>query len=83
MTDATIYVVAMRLEGDMEQRKEILDAVMNDDWYSSEMGALATMDQWNAHFLEQLTDEQYESGDFTLLGVFNLEFTKLANPHDH
>lgn len=80
--NSTVYVVALMFEGEMEQRKEIFDALMDDNWYSSELGALATMDQWNAHYLDQLTDEQYESGDFSLLGVFKLENAGLVGTYD-
>lgn len=77
-----IYVVARMVEGEMQQRKEILDAIMMDDWYTGELSALATMDQWNHHFLEDATQEEYEAGDFLLLGTFRMSLEGLVGTYD-
>lgn len=74
----SIYVIAEMVEGEMEQRKAILDALICDDWFSSELGALATMDQWNQYRLEQLAQVQYDRGEFYLLGTFKMDLAGLV-----
>lgn len=78
-----IYVVALMVEGKMEQRKEILDAIAADDWFVSELAALATADQYNARVLEELLDRQYASGDFNLMGVFKFSLEGLVGTYDN
>lgn len=80
MTD--IYVVALMVEGEMQQRKEVLDAVAAGDWFSSETSALATMDQWNHYALEDLAQVKYDAGDFFLLGTFKMSLQGLVGTHD-
>lgn len=69
-----IYVLARMLEDPMLQKYQILDAVTRGDWFTSEIAALATMDQNNCETLENLTDEEYFSGNFHLMGSFKFEF---------
>lgn len=78
-----IWVVAKMVEGEMQQRKAILDALISDDWFSSELGALATMDQWNQYHLEQLAQVQYDRGEFYLLGTFKMELAGLVGTFDN
>lgn len=80
MTD--IYVIAKMVPGEMEQRKAILDAIMDDDWYVSELGALAVMDQLNQRVLEDLTDRHYRQALFFLYGVFKLSSQGLVGTYD-
>ena len=74
----SIYVIAEMVEGEMEQRKAILDALICNDWFSGELGALATMDQWNQYRLEQLAQVQYDRGEFYLLGTFKMDLAGLV-----
>lgn len=78
----SIWVVAKMVPGEMEQRKAILDAMISDDWFSSELGALATMDQYNCHVLEDLTDRHYRQALFYLYGVFKLSSQGLVGTYD-
>lgn len=78
-----LYVVALMVQGEMEQRKEIFDAVAADDWFSSEISALATMDQYNYHVLEDLTDRHYRQAMFHVYGVFKLASQGLVGTHDN
>lgn len=80
MTD--IYVIAKMVPGELEQRKAILDAIMDDDWYVSELGALAVMDQLNQRVLEDLTDRHYRQALFFLYGVFKLSSQGLVGTYD-
>lgn len=80
MTD--IYVIAKMVPGELEQRKAILDAIMDDDWYVSELGALAVMDQLNQRVLEDLTDRHYLQALFFLYGVFKLSSQGLVGTYD-
>lgn len=80
MTD--IYVVAAMVEGEMEQRKELLDALAADDWFTTELSALATMDQWNHFALENLAQAQYDAGEFFLLGTFKMSLQGLVGTFD-
>lgn len=77
-----IYVIAKMIPGEMQQRKAILDAIMDDDWYTSEIGALATMDQLNQHVIEGLTDGMYQQAVFLLYGVFKLKSEGLVGTYD-
>lgn len=80
MTD--IYVIAKMVPGELEQRKAILDALISDDWFSSEINALATMDQYNYHVLEDLSDRHYRQAMFHLFGVFKLSSQGLVGTYD-
>lgn len=80
MTD--IYVIAKMVPGELEQRKAILDAIMDDDWYVSELGALAVMDQLNQRVIEDLTDRHYRQALFFLYGVFKLSSQGLVGTYD-
>lgn len=66
-----IYVV-VEMGGLLDMRREICEALAAGDWYTSSIASLAEMDQYNYHALGMITDEQYFSGDFTLMGVVKL-----------
>lgn len=78
-----IYVVAKMVPGEMNQRKAIFDAMLNDNWYSSAISAEATMDQWNGYELESLTDREYKQALFTLYGTFEFPLKGLVNHRDN
>ncbi len=82
MKDVVIYVVAKMVPGELHQRKAILDALLDDNWYSSAISAEATMDQWNSYLLEGLTEEEYKSGNFFLEGTFEFPLKGLVNHRD-
>lgn len=69
-----MYVVAVLTRDRKEQRDWIKTAILMQDWYTSEISALATMDQYNYDIIEKLSKERYEKGDFHLYGVFRFEF---------
>lgn len=66
-----IYVVVEMGNG-VDIRSEICDALAAGDWFTSPMAALADADQYNQYQLDSITQEEYVTGDFTLLGVVKL-----------
>lgn len=78
-----LYIIALMSEDPIETKSNILDGVSAGDWYTSEIAALATMNQWNAAYLENLSEEEYASGDFELLGVFEYQLVGLVGTYDN
>lgn len=74
----TIYVLAHMIEHPMLQKYQILGSVSQGDWYTSEIAALACMDQYNGDILERLDDEEYHAGNFNLYGTFKFDFGGLV-----
>ena len=77
-----LYIVCDIKGTEKEQFEEVLDAYAAGDWWTSSIAAHATMDQWNAYWLERTSDEDYAAGNFTVLGTFEFEFKGLADPRE-
>lgn len=68
-----IYVVIELREGTIRDKmREICGALTAGDWYTSAIPALADADQYNQYELDRITQEEYDEGDFTLMGVLKL-----------
>lgn len=78
-----LYILAFMSEDPVETKSNVLDGISAGDWYTSEIAALVTMDQWNAAHIDNLGDEEYASGDFELLGVFKYELAGLVGMYDN
>lgn len=79
-----MYVVHILTEGTPEERlKKVFYALNEGEWFSSQIAALATMDQYNAFRLEGLTDEEYTAGTFSLWGVSKLKYDGLVTTYSN
>jgi hypothetical protein len=68
-----IYVVIELREGTIRDKmEEICNSISAGDWYTSAMAALADADQYNQYEIDRITQEEYDEGDFTLMGVLKL-----------
>ncbi len=76
------YVVVMMVEDKSLQRELIIDAMREGEWYSSAIGAGATMDQLNCFILENIEDEAYSKGQFRLFGVHKFESQGLVTNYE-
>lgn len=77
-----MYVVHIMAEGTPEEKlKKVFYALNGGFWFSSHIAALATMDQYNAFRLEELTDEEYVTGNFNLWGVSKLRYDGLVTTY--
>lgn len=68
-----MYVVAP-MTGSRDEITWVRNSILMQDWFNTEIAALAAMDQYNGEALEKLSKEQYENGDFFLNGVYKFEF---------
>lgn len=66
-----IYAV-VTMDPRLDMRREICDALAAGDWYTSSISAFADMDQYNQFEIDRISQEAYDEGDFTLLGVVKL-----------
>lgn len=78
-----VYVLALVVSDKPLQQEVILQSLQSGDWYTSSLGALATMDQNNQFIIEHIDQEQYEKGQFRLYGVFEFELTGLAGTYEN
>lgn len=77
-----IYVVIELREGTIRDKmEEICSAISAGDWYTSSISAGADADQYNCEVLENLSDEDYAEGNFTLLGVLKLSDAGLVTSY--
>lgn len=73
-----IYVVALVPEDKALQRELIVDAIREGEWYTSAIGAGASMEQFNQFILEKISKEAYDNGQFILFGVHKMTLTELV-----
>lgn len=78
----TVYVLAEMIPNEELQKKRVLSALMDGDWFTSAIGAGATMDQANHQIIEHLPDRWYWQGLFTLYGVFKFELAGLVTNYE-
>lgn len=66
-----IYAV-IAMDPRLDITREIGDALAAGDWYTSAIAAGADADQYNQFEIDRISQEEYDEGDFTLLGVVKL-----------
>jgi len=78
-----IYVVIELREGTIRDKmEEVANALSAGDWYFSAIAAGADADQVNYEVLEQISQEEYESGNFNLLGVMKFGYEGLVTKYE-
>lgn len=77
-----IYVVIELREGTIRDKmEEICGSLAAGDWYTSSVAALADADQYNQFEIDRISQEQYDEGDFTLMGVLKLSDAGLVTSY--
>lgn len=76
--DLTVYVLAEMIPNEELQKKSILAAFMDGDWFTSTSSAGACMNQANENIIASLPDRWYQQGMFTVYGVFKFELAGLV-----
>lgn len=78
----TLYVVAEMWPDEEMQQKAIREAFLAGDWYFSAIAAGSDMDQVNMRILEEMPENYYWEGMFTLFGVFKFEAAGLVTNYE-